>query len=109
MFFDYEFNSTEEVFEAKDGYRLLVEVPGVKKEDIEIETEGSELVIAAVKKAREGSPVWSNRSSGKIVKRFRFDPNAISTEGMKASLEDGILEVFLPKSNEKRPRRIEIQ
>lgn len=107
--FDYDFETTEEVFEAKDGYRLLVDVPGVKKEDIEIETEGSELVIAAVKKARDGAPVWSNRNTGKIVKRFRFDPLVISTEGVKASLEDGVLEVFLPKTNDKKSRRIEIQ
>jgi HSP20 family protein len=106
MFFDY---TNEEVVEVKDGYRLFVEVPGVKKEDIEIEAEGSELVIAAVKKARDGTTLWSTTGSNRLLKRYRFDPSSISTEGMKASLEDGVLEVFLPKTNEKKPRRIEIQ
>lgn len=106
MFIDY---TNEEVVEAKDGYRLFVEIPGVKKEDIEIEAEGSELVIAAVRKAREGTPLWTTNGSNRFLKRYRFDPTAISTDGMKASLEDGVLEVFLPKTNEKKPRRIEIQ
>lgn len=106
--FEYDYYS-EEVFEDKDGYRLIVDVPGVKKEDIEIETEGSALVINAVKRAREGSPVWSMRNSGKIVKKFRINTDVIATDRVEASLEDGVLEVFLPKSNQAKSRKIQVQ
>lgn len=106
MFFDF---NTNEVVEGKDGYKIFLDVPGVRKENITIETEGTELLISATRKARDGSQYPRTQDNGKLIRRFRFDPSAVSTEGAKAQLEDGVLEVFLPKTSKAKTHRIQIQ
>lgn len=109
MFFDLDYRTpvSEKVFEGKEGFHILIEMPGVKKEDVTIEAEGNELVIEAERKASESRP-YALRT-GKIAKRYYLDSKSVSAEGLKATLEDGILEVFIPKQAQKITRKIQIQ
>lgn len=112
MFFDLEnyrssITEKEKVYEAKDGFYILIEMAGVKKEDVKIETEDNELVIEAERKSSNTRPYTLR--TGKLVKRYYLDSKLLDSDSMKATLEDGILEVFIPKQAHKITRKIQIQ
>ena len=71
------------VYSQKNQYVLEAELPGVKKQDIHLKYEHATLTI-------------SERSSGELVRRFEFED--INKDQIKASYEDGVLVVILPKN-----------
>jgi len=92
-----------EVEEKEDGYLLSLEVPGVKKEDIHIETKGKTLTFTANRKvAKKGE-------TSEVAYRASFEvPEAVTFEGVEASYQDGILTVALPKVKEAKAQTIKI-
>jgi HSP20 family protein len=90
-----------EVTEANGEYKVLAELPGVKKEDIHVSIDGDQVSIAAETRAerevKEGERVvHSERHFGKISRAFRL---AQEVDEAKASARytDGVLELTLPK------------
>jgi HSP20 family protein len=108
MFFDVvDTYRNEKIYEGKEGFHILIEMAGVKKEDISIETEGNELVIEAERKTSDTRPF--NLRTGKISKRYHIGSTLLSTDNVKASLADGVLEVFVPKQAQRLTKKIQIQ
>lgn len=83
--------------EVENGYVMATELPGVKKEDLKIEVIENTLLITAVR-ARDGGK-WSYRV---------LAPRLADTAKIEANLEDGILEIAIPKLEAAKPRAIEI-
>ena len=85
------------VYSQKNQYVLEAELPGVKKQDIHLKYEHATLTIKVIKQLSEqiGSVQLSERSSGELVRRFEFED--INKDQIKASYEDGVLVVILPK------------
>lgn len=103
-----------DVREQDDAYILEAELPGVKPEDVTLTTEDDVLTIAAdvntEKKTDRSGYLYSERRTGHMERRFSLD--GIRQEEIKATSQNGILTVTLPKSQPepaKAPRRIEIQ
>lgn len=91
------------VKEEDDKYLLRAEVPGLSKDDIDLNFEEGRVVLSAKWKEegenhlRTGTYQWSRTFTD------------IDVEKAEASLSDGILKVALPKSDAAKPRRISIK
>jgi HSP20 family protein len=98
-----------DVTETEDAYLVEVDLPGVKREDIAVETFGSELVISGEfkQKERAGEPRSQTRRRGRFEYRATL-PAQVNTDQISAELADGILMVRVPKTEAAKPRRIEI-
>ena len=86
------------------------DLPGVKKEDIEITLEKDVLTVKASRKFQAGDPkeqLLLGRSYGSVKRSFSL-PDGLDQEHLTASLADGVLTVAIPKGQKAKPRRIEI-
>ena len=102
-----------DVTDTGDAYKLEAELPGFKKDDIQIDVENDVLTISA-KRSEEKKDEKHN-----VVKRERFygsfsrsfDVSGINVDGIEASYTHGVLTLTMPKKQEQLPasRRLEIK
>ncbi|CAL9777634.1 unnamed protein product [Musa acuminata subsp. burmannicoides] len=93
--------------ETPEAHVFKADLPGVKKEEVKVEVEeGRVLQISGErsKEEEEKSDKWHRveRSSGKFLRRFRLPENA-KVDQVKASMENGVLTVTVPKEEAKKP------
>lgn len=93
--------------ETPQAHVFKADLPGLKKDEVKVEVEeGRILQISGErsKEQKEKNDKWHRveRSSGKFLRRFRLPENA-KTDQVKASLENGVLTVTIPKEEEKKP------
>ncbi len=98
-----------DVEETDDAYVVEAEVPGVKREDVNIELIGNELSVTGEIKERERKGTLRRRSR----RTGRFDyrvglPDRVDPDKIEANLAAGILTVRLPKSEHAQRRKIEV-
>ena len=107
-FLNFAFGPLTDIISIKNGFRIELEVPGVKREDISIDCEQGVLNISASKKetAKDGAKViHSEREFGTITRSFQL-PGNVETDKMEAILSDGVLTVTLPK---KESSKVEVK
>lgn len=95
------------IFETGDGYALEAEMPGVNKDGLEITLEDNEISILG-RRATEsvnGELLLRERSVADYRRVFELDP-AIDTNKISAKMEQGMLTLTLPKSEQVKPRKI---
>ena len=101
-----------DVFQDKENVYIKVEVPGMKKEDIDISFQDGMLTICGERKqeseVREGESFRSERFFGKFHRTITM-PTKVDPEKIKATYKDGILTVELPKAAEARAKQIEVK
>lgn len=90
-----------DVHEDKDNYYATFEVPGVKKEDVKIELNNGLLTVTAEKREKNGE----NESSFSMSRSVSV-PEGVNTDAISAKLEDGILNLTLPKAEHRKLRSI---
>ena len=100
-----------DVHEDKDGYHIRVELPGMKREDIEVSLQNDALVISGERKTeeiKEGIEVHrQERHFGRFSRALTL-PTAVAGDQVKALYKDGILTVTLPKAEEAKPKQIAV-
>ncbi len=99
-----------DIHEADDAVVVTMEVPGVSKSDIDIQLDKSVLTITASidsKKYESLRPIYSEYNVGNFVRSFTLSTR-IESEGIAATVSDGVLTVRLPKVKEAQPKRIAI-
>lgn len=100
-----------DVIERENEIRVLVELPGMQTEDIELSLENNVLTISGEKKEEheEENDTWhlSERRYGRFSRAFVL-PRDVEQEQIQARFENGVLSVVIPKSEKARRRRIEI-
>ena len=93
-----------DVLDKGDRYLLEAELPGFERKDIDITIEGDQLVIKASHetKSEEESKGYLHRERrfGSFIRRF--DINGIDVETIQAAYENGLLQLTLPKLEEKK-------
>jgi len=100
--------------EADDAYYIELDLPGIKKEDIEITTEDNILTISGERKfkdeVKEEDYYKVESRYGKFSRSFTL-PENIDISAINAKSEDGVLEVVIPKKEDdsKKLRKIEIK
>jgi HSP20 family protein len=102
-----------DVSENEKAYTLRAEIPGVKKEDINVTIDGDTVAISAEvkneKDVKDGERVLrSERYFGKIYRAFTLG-QAVEEAGTSAKYANGILELTLPKKAAAQAKRIAIQ
>ncbi|KAL0452800.1 UNVERIFIED_CONTAM: class I heat shock protein [Sesamum latifolium] len=99
--------------ETPEAHVFKADVPGLKKEEVKVEVEeGNVLQISGerTREKEEKNDKWHRveRSSGKFLRRFRLPENA-KMDQIKASMENGVLTVTVPKEEVKKPEVKAIQ
>jgi HSP20 family protein len=102
-----------EVSENENAYTIRAEIPGVKKDDINISIDADQVAISAEvkneKEVKEGErTLRSERYYGKVQRAFQLG-QAVDENGASAKYVDGILELTLPKRAAASAKRITIQ
>ncbi|XP_057954849.1 17.5 kDa class I heat shock protein-like [Malania oleifera] len=92
--------------ETPEAHVFKADLPGLRKEEVKVEVEDDRVLQISGERNREEeekSDTWHRieRSSGRFMRRFRLPENAKVNE-MKASMEDGVLTVTVPKVEGKR-------
>jgi len=97
------------IFENQEGYVLEAEMPGVNKDGLEITIAGNEITIVGRRASEVGSgePLFQERTTADFRRVFELDP-AIDTGKINAKMNQGVLTLTLPKSEEVKPRRITV-
>ena len=97
------------VTEDQDGYTLLVEMPGVNKEGLEISIENNELTITGRRSLPtiEGTILHRESRPENFRRTFEIDPS-IDAGKIGATIEQGILTLRLPKAEQVKPRKITV-
>ena len=101
-----------DIFETEDRLVLEAEMPGITREDINLDVKGRLLTLAYERKSREevheGRRHRSERRYGKFSRSFRLG-FAIDPEKVAARYENGVLRLEIPKPEEEKQRQIEIK
>ena len=102
-----------DVKERENAYAIHAEIPGVKKEDINVAIDGAVVSITAERReekdVKEGERVLrSERYFGKVSRSFQL-AQEIDEAGVVAKYTDGVLELTMPKKAAAQARRITIQ
>ena len=95
------------VTEIAEGYRLEIEMPGVKKEGLEISVENNELTIIGRRSlpAVEGTLVHRESRPENFRRVFEIDPS-IDADKISAKIDHGLVTLTLPKAEHVKPRKI---
>jgi HSP20 family protein len=99
-----------DVEETDDAYVFEVELPGVRREDVEVEVDGNELRVFGQVSERERTGILRHRArrTGRFEYRSTL-PQEVDPKRIEAGLADGVLTVRVPKSRRSQARRIEIK
>lgn len=99
---------------SEDGKQYIVraDLPGVRKEDIQVDLDGNRVTISAhtqsVKEEKSGETViHSERYEGKVYRSFSLD-SGIDDVHANATYKDGVLELRLPKKSDGKNKRLSI-
>jgi HSP20 family protein len=93
-----------DLYDDEDNYYVRAELPGVKKKEINLELDNAVLTLSGERKSKSGGSEETVSFSRSISVA-----EDVQRDNVKASLEDGILTVTLPKSEERKPRMIAIK
>ena len=90
-----------EVVESEGNLGVKAEVPGFKPEELEVKVEPNRLTITGKREAteerKEGKTIYSERRASQILRTIEL-PAAVETEKATANLNNGVLELNLPKA-----------
>ena len=101
-----------DIFEETDAIRIMAEIPGVKPEDVKITHEGNVLTIHGQKQQsaeeRTERVHRYERTYGVFERTFSL-PATVDANHIKASYDQGVLTISIPKTAEARPRQIQVE
>lgn len=98
-----------DVYEGEAEYLVVADMPGVARESVEIRFDGGELTLEARREApAPGTGLLTEYRVADLRRAFAM-PDGIDAEKIEAELANGVLTVHLPKSAQKRPRKIQIR
>ena len=95
-----------DVKESENGYSLAIDLPGFKKDEVQIDLRGGYLTIGAQKaldkeeKDEEGKYIRRERVSGSCARSFYVGD--VRPEDIRAKYEDGVLKLSFPKENQRK-------
>ena len=104
------FRPDVDILEHADAYVILADMPGVNESDVDIQLDKGVLTLDAAVPQGEAAeiPRYSEYQSGGYHREFRIS-EVIDAAAVTAKMQNGVLELRLPKTAEGRPRRIEVQ
>jgi HSP20 family protein len=101
-----------DISERKDAYLMTVELPGVKLDDLQITLEDGLLTVQGERHFADDS---SEQQFHRVERRygaFRRSitlPTHVQADAVEATVEDGLLQIMVPKMEEAKPKRIQVR
>ncbi len=100
-----------DILESKEAYLIHAELPGMKKDDINVELNDGTLTLSGERKLEQPADGVEYRSmervNGKFVRSVIL-PKTVKHDAIRATYTDGILEIQVPKAEEAKPRQITV-
>ena len=99
-----------DIYETENALTVVVEMPGVVKDKVNIDIENDALLIEGLidfTKYAEMQPVYTEYNVGHYSRKFSLS-NKIDQNKISAELKDGVLTLTLPKAEAAKPRKIKI-
>jgi HSP20 family protein len=100
-----------DLFEREDSLVLKADLPGLTEDDVQIEVRDHVLTISGERRAdfedKENGYYRVERAFGSFSRSLTL-PEGVDADKIAASFDNGVLEVTIPKPEERKPRRIEI-
>jgi len=100
-----------DLYEEKDNLVVKAELPGMKREDIEVSLHEGSLSISGERKSEEKHQDADVHRTERFFGRFQRTvalPTPVAADKVKAQYQDGILTITLPKTEEAKPKRIDV-
>jgi len=97
-----------DVEESEDHYLITLEMPGIPRDQINIECVGNQISISGERKREhDHGKAYSERYYGNFHRRFTL-PDGVNSGKIDANYQDGILRIYVPKAESAKPRQIKI-
>jgi len=98
-----------DIVETDSAYLIEVELPGVRREDVDVNLNGNELVVTGEVKERKREGLFRRRTRrvGEFELRLTL-PGSLREGDIEASLAYGVLKVYVPKSESTRSNKITV-
>lgn len=103
----FGFSPSCDFVDKDDHYQLSFDVPGVKKEDINVEMVDGGILISGERKYEHKENGYSEKSYGKFERFFSL-PKEIVEDKVEGRVEDGVLSLRLPKKEQSSKRKIDL-
>ena len=100
-----------DIFEDDTGITVQADMPGVSREHLEVHIDSDTLSIegeAAIQMPEDMEPVYADVRFTRYQRRFTLS-RELDTDKIDANLRDGVLTLRIPKREEHKPRKIEVQ
>ncbi|MFO1489030.1 MAG: Hsp20/alpha crystallin family protein [Verrucomicrobiota bacterium] len=100
-----------DLHENKDSFVIKAELPGVSKEDVNVSIQDGTLTISGERRSEAKSEDTEVHHTERFFGRFQRTvtlPTAVAADKVKAQYKDGILTVTLPKTEEAKPKQIDV-
>jgi HSP20 family protein len=100
-----------DVREEADRFVIEAELPGMKKEDLDVSLHDGVLTISGERKVEQKSPDSESHRIERFYGKFQRSltlPTCVATDKVKAEYKDGILKVTFPKTEQARPKKIDV-
>ncbi len=115
-FFGSEFSAgwlpSMDVMETKDSFKLTLELPGMKKDDVRITYKDDTLIVEGERKQEEESKDVNyhrvERRYGKFLRSFHI-PTQVKSDQIEARFKDGVLTIEVPKTEEVKAKEIPVK
>ncbi len=96
-----------DIYETESSYVIAIDLPGVKRDTVEIDLDDNRLVVKGTRIVEE-SRHRSERPRGKFLRSFSI-PGSVDQGGIGAEYKDGVLQIRLPKRQEQKAQRVVIK
>ncbi len=109
---DLDWQPRVDVRETEDAFLLVAELPGISKDDLNIEFEDNVLRISGERKSKtedeKTNVLRSERIFGKFRRTFKVNTR-VNADKIEAGYENGLLTITLPKAEEVKPKSIKVK
>jgi HSP20 family protein len=106
------FTPAVDLVETEDSYVLRADLPGVSEADVDVELEDNVLTVKGERTAesaeRAGGYYRLERASGAFARTLRL-PDGVDGAAIAATFDKGVLEVTIPKPEQRKPQKVAIQ
>ncbi|MCB9091189.1 MAG: Hsp20/alpha crystallin family protein [Halobacteriovoraceae bacterium] len=96
-------NSLSDFEENEQAYLMSIDMPGISKDDLDIEIENERLIISGVRKRS-----FSDKKTTQKISKMVTIPKLVDKEKIQAHHENGVLYLAFPKMEEAKPRKIKV-
>jgi HSP20 family protein len=105
------FMPNADIYETEDSLTVILEMPGVEKDNVDVRVENSVLNVEGridLSKYQGLLPLYTDYNVGHYARSFQLS-NKVDQGNIAAAMKDGVLSLTLPKAEQAKPRKIDVR